>query len=73
MVKGERHGLRVAGYDRDTSRDDLPAVLGGARSSAEGRNRYDEAVQAFDRALGLAGDAAVRRQLLDRLTEISLF
>jgi RNA polymerase sigma-70 factor (ECF subfamily) len=39
----------------------------------KGVNRYSEAVEAFDRALGLADDAAVRRQLLDRLTEISLF
>jgi predicted RNA polymerase sigma factor len=39
----------------------------------KGVNRYDEAVEAFDRALGLADDAAVRRQLLDRLTEISRF
>jgi RNA polymerase sigma-70 factor (ECF subfamily) len=39
----------------------------------KGVNRYGEAVDAFDRALGLADDAAVRRQLLDRLTEISLF
>lgn len=38
----------------------------------KGLNRYSEAVDAFDRALGLADDAAVRRQLLDRLTEISL-
>jgi RNA polymerase sigma-70 factor (ECF subfamily) len=36
-----------------------------------GVNRYSEAVDAFDRALGLADDSAVRRQLLDRLTEIS--
>ena len=39
----------------------------------KGMNRYGEAVEAFDRALGLADDAAVRRQLLDRLTEISRF
>lgn len=39
----------------------------------KGVNRYGEAVEAFDRALGLADDAAVRRQLLDRLTEISRF
>jgi predicted RNA polymerase sigma factor len=38
----------------------------------KGMSRYSEAVDAFDRALGLAGDDAVRRQLLDRLTEISL-
>jgi RNA polymerase sigma-70 factor (ECF subfamily) len=37
----------------------------------KGVNRYSEAVEAFDRALGLADDRAVRRQLLDRLTEIS--
>jgi len=36
-----------------------------------GVNRYFEAVEALDRALGLANDVAVRRQLLDRLTEIS--
>jgi RNA polymerase sigma-70 factor (ECF subfamily) len=36
-------------------------------------NRYGEAVEAFDRAMGLADDSAVRRQLLDRLTEISQF
>ncbi len=29
----------------------------------KGVNRYGEAVEAFDRALGLADDAAVRRQL----------
>jgi RNA polymerase sigma-70 factor (ECF subfamily) len=34
-------------------------------------NRYPEAVDAFDRALGLVEDTAVRRQLLERLTEIS--
>jgi RNA polymerase sigma-70 factor (ECF subfamily) len=39
----------------------------------KGVNRYSEAVDAFDRALGLADDEAVRRQLLDRLTEISRF
>jgi RNA polymerase sigma-70 factor (ECF subfamily) len=39
----------------------------------KGLNRYTEAVDAFDRALSLADDAAVRRQLLDRLTEISRF
>ena len=39
----------------------------------KGMNRYSEAVAAFDRALGLADDDAVRRQLLERLTEISLF
>jgi predicted RNA polymerase sigma factor len=37
----------------------------------KGVNRYTEAVDAFDRALGLVEDRAVRRQLLDRLTEIS--
>jgi predicted RNA polymerase sigma factor len=36
-------------------------------------NRYPKAVEAFGRALSLAEDAAVRRQLLDRLTEISRF
>jgi len=36
-----------------------------------GMNRYGEAVDAFDRAMGLADDEAVRRQLLDRLEEIS--
>ena len=39
----------------------------------KGMNRYDEAVDAFDRALGLADDDAVRGQLLERLTEISRF
>jgi RNA polymerase sigma-70 factor (ECF subfamily) len=34
-------------------------------------NRYGEAVDAFDRALGLVEDSAVRRQLIERLTEIS--
>ena len=33
--------------------------------------RYSQAVEAFDRALGLAGDEAIRQQLLERLTEIS--
>ena len=37
----------------------------------KGVNRYSEAVEAFDRALVLADDRAVRGQLLDRLTEIS--
>jgi predicted RNA polymerase sigma factor len=37
----------------------------------KGVNRYAEAVDAFGRALSLADDPAVRRQLLDRLTEIS--
>lgn len=37
----------------------------------KGMNRYGEAVDAFDRAMNLADDEAVRRQLLDRLTEIS--
>jgi len=37
----------------------------------KGMNRYGEAVHAFDRAMNLADDEAVRRQLLDRLTEIS--
>ncbi len=32
---------------------------------------FPEAVEAYDRALRLAEDAAVRRQLLDNLTEIS--
>ena len=36
-----------------------------------GMNRYGEAVDAFDRAMRLADDEAVRRQLLDRLEEIS--
>ena len=39
----------------------------------KGMNRYSEAVAAFDRALVLADDAAVRGQLLERLTEISRF
>jgi RNA polymerase sigma-70 factor (ECF subfamily) len=39
----------------------------------KGMNRYSEAVAAFDRALGLADDGAVRQQLLERLTEISRF
>jgi RNA polymerase sigma-70 factor (ECF subfamily) len=34
-------------------------------------NRYTEAVDAFDRALGLADDPAVRRQLLEGLSEIA--
>jgi RNA polymerase sigma-70 factor, ECF subfamily len=34
-------------------------------------NRYSEAVEAFERALGLVEDRAVRRHLLDCLTEIS--
>ncbi len=38
-----------------------------------GLNCYPEAVDAFDCALRLADDAAVRRQLLERLTEISRF
>ena len=37
----------------------------------KGMNRYSEAVEAFDRALGLADDDAVRGQLLERLAEIS--
>ncbi len=34
-------------------------------------HRFPEAVEAYDRALGLTEDTAVRRQLLDSLTEIS--
>jgi RNA polymerase sigma-70 factor (ECF subfamily) len=72
-VKGARRGLELL--------DELDATVVASYQPywavrahlLKGVNRYGEAVDAFDRALGLADDDAVRRQLLDRLTEISLF
>jgi RNA polymerase sigma-70 factor (ECF subfamily) len=70
-VKGPRLALQLLNeIDPDAVRSYQPywAVRAHLLKCA---NRYPEAVDAFDRALGLADDPAVRGQLLDRLTEIS--
>lgn len=72
-VKGARHGLELLDAIEARAVTSYQPYWAVRAHLLEGVNRYDEAVQAFDRALGLADDAAVRRQLLDRLTEISLF
>ena len=71
-VKGPGPALQLLG-DIDQARVATYQPYWAVRAHLlTGVHRYSEAVEAFDRALGLADDSAVRRQLLDRLTEISL-
>ena len=72
-VKGARRGLELLDELDATAVASYQPYWAVRAHLLKGVNRYGEAVDAFDRALGLADDDAVRRQLLDRLTEISLF
>ena len=72
-VKGARRGLELLNALDAAAVASYQPYWAVRAHLLKGVNRYDEAVDAFDRALGLADDAAVRRQLLDRLTEISRF
>jgi RNA polymerase sigma-70 factor (ECF subfamily) len=70
-VKGSERGLRLLSEIDARAVASYQPYWAVRAHLLKGLNRYPEAVDAFDRALGLADDAAVRRQLLDRLTEIS--
>jgi RNA polymerase sigma-70 factor (ECF subfamily) len=71
-VRGAQRGLELLGEIDAQAVASYQPYWAVRAHLLKGVNRYGEAVDAFDRALGLASDAAVRRQLLDRLTEISL-
>jgi predicted RNA polymerase sigma factor len=70
-VRGPRRGLELLGQLDAAAVARYQPYWAVRAHLLQGMSRYGEAVDAFDRALGLAGDDAVRRQLLDRLTEIS--
>jgi len=72
-VKGAQRGLELLNTIDSRAVTSYQPYWAVRAHLLKGMNRYGEAVEAFDRALGLADDAAVRRQLLDRLTEISRF
>ncbi|MEJ0035396.1 MAG: DUF6596 domain-containing protein [Gammaproteobacteria bacterium] len=70
-VKGARRGLELLDEVGARAAANYQPYWAVRAHLLKGVNRYSEAVDAFDRALGLADDDAVRRQLLDRLTEIT--
>ena len=70
-VKGPARALELLGEIDPAQVETYQPYWAVRAHLLRGVHRYFEAVEAFDRALGLADDVAVRRQLLERLTEIS--
>jgi len=70
-VKGPSRALELLGEIDPAQVETYQPYWAVRAHLLRGVHRYFEAVEAFDRALGLADDVAVRRQLLERLTEIS--